>query len=59
MDFFTVPTITMRVQFVFIVLEHGRREVLHFDVTEHPAAAWTSQQIREASAGREPAQYRP
>ena len=57
MDFFTVPTITMRVLFVFIVLEHGRRKVLHFNVTEHPTAAWTAQQIREAFADREPAQY--
>jgi len=44
-DFFTVPTVTMRVLFVFIVLEHRRREVLHFNVTEHPTAAWTAQQI--------------
>src|SRR5215472_6801006 len=47
-DFFTVPTITMKVLFVFLVLEHRRREVLHFHVTEHPCAAWTSQQIVEA-----------
>ena len=47
-DFFTVPTITMKVLYVFIVLEHRRREVLHFNVTEHPTAAWTSQQIVEA-----------
>ena len=32
-DFFTVPTITMKVLFVFLVLEHRRREVLHFHVT--------------------------
>jgi len=38
-DFFTVPTITMKVLFVFIVLEHCRRELLHFNVTEHPSAA--------------------
>ena len=38
-DFFTVPTITMKVLFAFIVLEHGRRQVLHFNVTEHPTAA--------------------
>jgi putative transposase len=38
-DFFTVPTVTMRVLFVFIVLEHRRREVLHFNVTENPTAA--------------------
>jgi putative transposase len=35
-DFFTVPTVTMKVLFVFFVLEHRRREVLHFNVTEHP-----------------------
>ena len=49
----------MRVLFVFMVLEHGRRKVLHFNVTEHPTAAWTAQQIREAFADREPAQYEP
>ena len=57
MDFFAVPTIRMRVLFVFVVLEHGRREVLHFNVAEHPTAAWTSQQIREAFADREPTRY--
>ena len=51
MDFFTAPTVTLRVLFVFIV-EHRRREVLHFNVTEHPTAAWTSQQIIEAFADR-------
>jgi len=56
-DFFTVPTITLRVLFVFIVLEHRRREVLHFNVTEHPTAAWTSQQIVEAFADREAPRY--
>ena len=43
MDFFVVPTITMKVLFVFLVLEHRRRQVLHFNVTEHPTAAWTAQ----------------
>jgi hypothetical protein len=52
-DFFTVPTITMRVLFVFILLEHDRRKVLHFNVTEHPTRAWTAQQIVEAFADRE------
>jgi len=41
----------------FIVLEHRRREVLHFNVTEHPTAAWTSQQIVEAFADREAPRY--
>ena len=56
-DFFTVPTVAMRVLFVFIVLEHRRREVLHFNVTEHPTAAWTSQQIVEAFADRDGLRY--
>ena len=56
-DFFTVPTITMKVLFVFIVLEHRRRQVLHFNVTEHPTAAWTSQQIVEAFADRDAPRY--
>lgn len=47
-DFFTVPTATFRVLFVLVVLAHRRRCVVHFNVTEHPTAAWTAQQIREA-----------
>jgi hypothetical protein len=47
-DFFSVPTATFRVLYVFVVLAHDRRRVLHFNVTEHPAAAWTAQQIVEA-----------
>jgi len=47
-DFFTVPTISFRVLFVFVVLAHHRRRVVHFNVTEHPTAAWTAQQILEA-----------
>ncbi|HEY3940403.1 MAG TPA: helix-turn-helix domain-containing protein [Bryobacteraceae bacterium] len=56
-DFFTVPTITMKVLFVFILLEHDRRKVLHFNVTEHPTGAWTAQEIVEAFADREAAHY--
>jgi transposase InsO family protein len=47
-DFFTVPTATFRVLYVFFVLAHDRRRVLHFNVTEFPSAAWTAQQIIEA-----------
>ena len=42
---------------MFIVLEHGRRRVLHFNVTEHPTAAWTSQQIVEAFLDRDAPRY--
>ena len=47
-DFFVVPTATFRVLFVFVVLSHARRRVLHFQVTAHPSQDWTMQQIREA-----------
>lgn len=47
-DFFTVPTVSFRVLFVFVVLAHDRRRIVHFNVTEHPTAGWTGQQLREA-----------
>jgi hypothetical protein len=46
--FFIVPTLRLRVLFVFVVLAHDRRRVLHFYVTEHPTAAWTAPQIVDA-----------
>ena len=48
MDFFTVPTLTFRVLYCFFVIEHGRRQILHFNVTEHPTGLWIVQQLREA-----------
>src|SRR5712692_7223166 len=47
-DFFVVPTATFRVLYVFVVLLHHRRKVVHFNVTDSPTAAWTAQQIVEA-----------
>jgi hypothetical protein len=47
-DFFVVPTATFRILFVFIVLQHQRRRILHIGVTANPTSQWTSQQIREA-----------
>lgn len=47
-DFFTVPTATFRILFVLIVLAHDRRRVVHFNVTDHPTAEWTAQQMVEA-----------
>ncbi len=48
LDFFTVPTARLRVLFVLVVLAHHRRHVVHFNVTEHPTAHWTAQQIVDA-----------
>jgi len=47
-DFFTVPTVTFRILYCFIVLRHNRREIVHFNVTANPNAQWTAQQITEA-----------
>ena len=46
-DFFTVPTIRFQVLYVFLVLAHDRRRILHFGVTACPTAEWTVQQLRE------------
>ena len=48
MDFFVLPTATFRILFVFIVLQHERRRIVHFGVTAHPTAIWIKQQITEA-----------
>ncbi len=47
-DFFTVPTATFRILYVFVVLRHDRREVAHIYVTQNQTAQWTAQQIVEA-----------
>jgi putative transposase len=47
-DFFIVPTVKNQILFVFLVLAHHRRRVLHFNVTANPTAEWTAQQIVEA-----------
>ncbi|MFT6437784.1 MAG: hypothetical protein ACJAVI_005865 [Candidatus Azotimanducaceae bacterium] len=47
-DFLVVPTIRFKMLFVFIVLSHDRRKVIHFNVTTNPTAQWTAQQVTEA-----------
>jgi putative transposase len=44
-DYFTVPTATFRILFVFLVMSNERRRIVHFNVTESPTATWTGQQI--------------
>jgi Pyruvate/2-oxoacid:ferredoxin oxidoreductase delta subunit len=48
MDFFTVPTLTLRLLYVLLVIQHDRRMVLHVNATAHPTAAWVTQQLGEA-----------
>ena len=44
----TVPTVMFKILFVFVVLAHDRRRVVHINVTDNPTALWTAQQIVEA-----------
>ena len=56
-DFLIVPTLTFRISYVFIVLSHHRRRILHFNVAAAPSAAWTAQQLREAFPFLSPPKY--
>jgi Integrase core domain len=48
MDFLAVPTIRFQILYVFLVLAHERRRIVHFAVTARPTAQWTAQQLRES-----------
>jgi len=47
MDFFVVPTVRFRLLYVWFAIDHGRRRILHFNVTENPTSRWVIQQLRE------------
>src|SRR5262245_38887759 len=47
-DLFVVPTVTVRLLFVLVILAHSRRRLVHVAVTDHPTAAWAAQQLRNA-----------
>ncbi|HEY2774835.1 MAG TPA: integrase core domain-containing protein [Candidatus Binatia bacterium] len=47
-DFAVVPTIRFSLRYVCVVLDHGRRRILHVNVTANPTAAWAAQQVVEA-----------
>jgi putative transposase len=48
MDFFVVPTVRFRLLYVWFVIDHERRRIIHFNVTTSPTAGWVMQQLREA-----------
>ncbi len=56
-DFFVVPTVRFRLPYCLVVLRHDRRRVVHFNVTAHPTAQWTGQQIVEAFPYDESARF--
>jgi transposase InsO family protein len=47
-DSFTVSTLAGRVLFVFVVLAHHRRRIVHVNITDHPTATWAAQQVVDA-----------
>ena len=52
-----MPTIRLQVLYVFLVLAHDRRRIVHSNVTAHPTAEWTGQQLREAFLFDQPPRY--
>ena len=56
-DFLVTVTATFRLLYVFVIIEHRTRRLVHCNVTAHPTAGWTLQQLREAAEFGEQYQY--
>jgi len=56
-DFLVAVTAKFHVLYVFVMMEIGSRRVLHYNVTAHPTAEWTLQQLREAIPSNHPYQF--
>ena len=56
-DLFVLPTVTFRLLFVLMILAHDRRRIVHVAITDHPTAAWTAQQLRNAFPENETPRY--
>ena len=50
-DFFVSVTAGFRILYVFVAIKIGSRQIVHCNVTEHPTAEWTLQQLRETIPG--------
>jgi transposase InsO family protein len=57
MDFFVVPTVGFRLLYVWFVIDHGRRRIIHFNVTANPTAQWVIQQLRESFPDNSTSRY--
>ena len=56
-DFCVAVTASFRVLYIFVIVEHASRRLLHWNVTSNPTAAWTLQQLREAIASDHPYRF--
>ena len=56
-DFCVAVTASFRVLYIFVIIEHASRRLLHWNVTSNPTAAWTLQQLREAIASDHPYRF--
>lgn len=56
-DFFVAVTARFRMLYVLVIMEVGTRRIAHFNVTAHPTADWTLQQIRKAITGEQPCRF--
>jgi transposase InsO family protein len=57
MDLFVVPTISLRLLYGLLILQHGRREILWLGVTAHPTTEWIARQLTEAFGWRAAPRY--
>jgi hypothetical protein len=57
MDLFLVPTISFRLLYGFLILQHTRRELLWLGVTAHPSAEWIAHQLTEAYGWQQAPRY--
>jgi transposase InsO family protein len=57
MDLFVVPTISFRLLYGFLILQHGRREILWIGTTSHPSADWVARQLTEVFGWEEAPRY--
>jgi putative transposase len=56
-DFLVAVSATFRMLYVFVVIEHRSRRLIHFNISAHPSATWTLQQLREAIELQEQYEY--
>jgi transposase InsO family protein len=56
-DMLVVVTLTFQLLYAMVLISHGRRKILHLDVTEHPTQDWMSAQITRAFSSNQKPKY--